>query len=143
MKIQAKTMISLGYGKYFVSDSIIGLQPMEENRGPGQRTWVHVEGQSIPLTASRAEGSILRDLVQEPKQITQNREQNGLLQDILESVREVPPMLRSIIRDQCQWDLDRLEQQMKELLEDDNLSNGQALSAGQIELASWPKKEAG
>ena len=45
-------------------------------------------------------------------------------------------MLRSIIRDQCQWDLDRLEQQMKELLEDDNLSNGQVLSAGQIELAS-------
>jgi hypothetical protein len=32
---------------------------------------------------------------------------------------------------------------MKELLEDDNLSNGQVLSAGQIELASWPKKEAG
>ena len=59
MKIQEKTMIPLGYGKYFVSDSIIGLQPMEENRGPGQRTWVHIEGQSIPLTASRAEGSIL------------------------------------------------------------------------------------
>ena len=143
MKIQEKTMISLGYGKYFVSDSIIGLQPMEENRGPGQRTWVHIEGQSIPLTASRAEGSILRDLVQEPKQITQNREQNGLLQDILESVREVPPMLRSIIHDQCQWDLDRLDQQMKELLEDENLFCRLGLSVGQVELDAWPRKEAG
>ncbi len=105
---------------------------MEENRGPGQRTWVHVEGQSIPLTASRAEGSILRDLVQEPKQITQNREQNGLLQDILESVREVPPMLRSIILDQYQWDLDLLEQRMKELLEDENLFCRLGLSAVQV-----------
>ena len=142
MKIQEKTMISLGYGKYFVSDSIIGLQPMEENRGPGQRIWVHIEGQSIPLTASRAEGSILRDLVQEPKQITQNREQNGLLQDILESVREVLPMLRSIIHDQCQWDLDRLDQQMKELLEDENLFCRLGLSVGQVELDAWPRKEA-
>ena len=110
MKIQEKTMIALGYGNYFISDSIIGLQPMEENRGPAQRTWGHVDGQSTPLTASRAEGSILRDLVQEPKQITRNREQNSLLQDILQSVGEIPSILRSIIRDQCNWDLDQLEQ---------------------------------
>ena len=65
------------------------------------------------------------------------------MQDILESVREVPPMLRSIIHDQCQWDLDRLEQQMKELLEDENLFCRLGLSAGQVELDAWPRKEAG
>ena len=136
MKIQEKTMIVLGYGKYFISDSIIGLQPMEENRGPGQRTWVHVDGQSPPLTASRAEGSILRDLVQEPKQITRNREQNSLLQDILQSVGEVPSILRSIIRDQCNWDLDQLEQQMKDVLEEESLFSRSVVSTEQVDLSN-------
>tara|TARA_B100000029_G_C17500121_1_gene932352 strand:+ start:658 stop:1089 length:432 start_codon:yes stop_codon:yes gene_type:complete len=142
MKIQEKTMIALGYGNYFISDSIIGLQPMEENRGPGQRTWVHIDGQNTPITASRAEGSILRDLVQEPKQITRNREQNSLLQDILESVGEVPSMLKSIIRDQCKWDLDQLEQQMTEVLEEESLFSRSVVSTEQVSLPNWPTKEA-
>jgi len=40
-----------------------------------------------------------------------------LLKDILESVADIPPMLRSIIRDQGEWDLDRLEEHMREVLE--------------------------
>ena len=34
MKIEYGNMVALGYGKYFKSDSIIGLEPVEEGRGP-------------------------------------------------------------------------------------------------------------
>ncbi len=117
MKIEQGIMVSLGYGKYFRSDSIVGLEPIEEGRGAGKRTKVYIDGHTEPIIASRAEGTILRDLVEEPKEVTQSREHTELLRDILESVADIPSMLRSIIRDQGEWDLDRLEEHMKEVLE--------------------------
>jgi hypothetical protein len=42
MNIEAGRMIPLGYGKYFRSDRIVGLEPIEEGRGPGQRTNVYL-----------------------------------------------------------------------------------------------------
>ena len=117
MKIEQGTMVALGYGKYFRSDSIIGIEPIEEGRGPGKRTQIYIDGQTTPITASRSEGAILRDLVEGTKEVTFMREHTELLKDILESVSDIPPMLRSIIRDQGQWDLDRLEEQMKRALD--------------------------
>ena len=117
MKIQQGTMIALGYGKYFRSDSIVGLEPIEEDRGAGKRTKVYIDGHTDPIIASRTEGTILRDMVEAPKEVTQSREHTELLKDILESVADIPAMLRSIIRDQGEWDLDRLEEHMKEVLE--------------------------
>ena len=65
MRIEKGQMVALGYGKYFRSDNIIGLEPIEdeEGRGPGRRTRVFIQGVSDPIIASRAEGSILRDMV--------------------------------------------------------------------------------
>jgi len=117
MKIQQGMMIALGYGKYFCSDSIVGLEPIEEGRGAGKRTKVYIDGHIEPIIASRTEGTILRDLIEAPKEITQSREHTELLKDILESIADIPPMLRSIIRDQGRWDLDRLEEHMREVLE--------------------------
>ena len=117
MRIEQEIMVALGYGKYFRSDSIVGLEPIEEGRGPGKRTKVYLDGHTEPIIASRTEGTILRDLVEAPKEITQAREHTELLKDILESVADIPPMLRSIIRDQGRWDLDRLEEHMREVLE--------------------------
>ncbi len=116
MKIEQGTMVALGYGKYFRSDSIIGIEPIEEGRGPGKRTHIYIDGQTTPITASRSEGAILRDLVEGANEVTFTREHTELLKDILESVSDIPPMLRSIIRDQGQWDLDRLEEQMRDAL---------------------------
>ena len=117
MRIEQGTMVALGYGKYFRSDSIVGLEPIEEGRGPGKRTKVYIDGHTGPIIASRTEGTILRDLVEAPKEVTQAREHTELLKDILESVADIPSMLRSIIRDQGSWDLDRLEEHMREVLE--------------------------
>jgi hypothetical protein len=120
MRIEKGTMVALGYGKYFRSDSIVGLEPIEEGRGPGKRTHVYIEDLDEPIIASRSEGAILRDLIEMPKEITKTREQYQLLSDILDTISEINPVLRSIIRDQGKWDIDRLEERIKELLGDED-----------------------
>lgn len=117
MRIEPGLIVALGYGKYFRSDSIVGLEPIEEGRGPGRRTYVHVRGLSAPLVASRSEGAILGDMVEEPSEIMRGREQQQLLLDILDSLRDVNPMLRAIVKDQSGWNLNRLEEQISELLD--------------------------
>ncbi|MBD3181567.1 hypothetical protein GF312_04690 [Candidatus Poribacteria bacterium] len=126
MKVEKGIMVALGYGKYFKSDSIVGLEPIEEGRGPGKRTLVHVEDMDEPIVASRSEGAILRDLIEMPKEITKTREQYQLLSDILDTIAEINPVLRSIIRDQGKWDIDRLEERIKELLEEEEETEGNA-----------------
>jgi hypothetical protein len=66
MHIKKGLMIALGYGKYFRSDNIIGLEPVEEQRGPGHRTRVYIEGLHTPLVVARSEQAILHDLVEIP-----------------------------------------------------------------------------
>ena len=116
MTIEKGTMVALGYGKYFRSDSIVGLEPIEEGRGPGKRTNVYIEDLDEPFIASRSESAILRDLVEMPEEITKAREQYQLLNDILDTIAEVNPMLRSIVRDQGNWDIDRMEERIREVL---------------------------
>jgi hypothetical protein len=55
-------MIPLGYGKFVRADRIYALVPLEgADRRDGRRTYVHVDGLSEPLVASRSERSILAD----------------------------------------------------------------------------------
>jgi hypothetical protein len=56
-------LVSLGYGKFARADRIFALVPLEAGeRGEGRRTYVHVEGLSEPLVASRSERAILADM---------------------------------------------------------------------------------
>ncbi|MDX1663761.1 MAG: hypothetical protein R3272_08205 [Candidatus Promineifilaceae bacterium] len=121
MRVESGIMVPLGYGKYFRADRIIGLEPIEEEggRGPGKRTRVYVEGAREPVVASRSEGTILRDMVETPREVTRATEQYELLIDILETVREIDPMLRTIIQQQGNWDLDKLERRIAETLAED------------------------
>ncbi len=120
MKIGKGLMVALGYGKYFRSDSIVGMEPIEEGRGPGQRTKVYIEQLTEPVIASRSEGAILRDIAEMPKEVTKIREQYDLLTDILDTISDIDPLLRSIVRDQGKWDLDRLEERIRDVLRDDD-----------------------
>jgi hypothetical protein len=122
MRVERGIMVFLGYGKYFRSDRIVGLEPLEEGRGPGRRTKVFVEDVPEPIVASRSESAILRDLTETPKEITRAREQYQLLTDIADTVAEINPVVRAIIRDQGNWDLNRLEERIKEILRDDERS---------------------
>jgi hypothetical protein len=118
MRIEKNMMVALGYGKYFRSDKIVGIEPIEEEdgRGPGKRTYIFVEGLDNPVIASRSDSAILRDLVEMPAEVTRAREQQQLLTDILDSIQNVNPLMRTIIREQGQWDLDRLERRVKDVI---------------------------
>jgi hypothetical protein len=56
-------MIPLGYGKFVRADRVFAVIPLEaDERGDGRRTYVHVDGLSEPLVASRSERAILADV---------------------------------------------------------------------------------
>jgi hypothetical protein len=116
MRVEKGIMVALGYGKFFRSDSINGLEPIEEGRGPGRRTWVYIQGIEDPVTASRSEGAVLRDMIEMPSEVTRVREQQQLLGDILDTINDIDPMLKTIIRSQGGWDLERLAERINEIL---------------------------
>jgi hypothetical protein len=55
-------MVPLGYGRFVRADDIVAVLPIDEGRGRGRRTHVHVAGLAAPIVASRSEGSILADM---------------------------------------------------------------------------------
>ncbi|MEA2496305.1 MAG: hypothetical protein QOJ29_4216 [Thermoleophilaceae bacterium] len=56
-------MVALGYGKFVRADRVFAVIPLEaDERGDGRRTYVHVEGLSEPVIASRSERAILADV---------------------------------------------------------------------------------
>jgi hypothetical protein len=55
-------MVHLGYGRFVRADDIVAVLPIEEGRGRGRRTHVHVAGLAGPIVASRSEGAILADM---------------------------------------------------------------------------------
>jgi hypothetical protein len=56
-------LVSLGYGKFARADRIFALVPLEpKQRGEGRRTYVHVDGLTEPVVASRSEKAILADV---------------------------------------------------------------------------------
>lgn len=56
-------MVSLGYGKFVRADRVFALVPLEAgDRGDGRRTYVHVDGLTEPIVASRSERAILVDV---------------------------------------------------------------------------------
>ena len=55
-------MSPLGYGKFVRADRIYALVPLDPaERGDGRRTYVHVDGLTEPIVASRSERAILAD----------------------------------------------------------------------------------
>lgn len=116
MRIQSGMLVHLGFGKYVRSDQVTAVIPIDEDRGPGRRTYVHLEDQSIPLVASRAEDTIIRDLVQEPREVTQSRQQQEILRDLLTNLGTVNNTVRRISRDEGGLDLDLLERRIREVV---------------------------
>jgi hypothetical protein len=56
-------MIPLGSGKFVRADRVYALVPIEgAERQDGRRTYVHVDGLTEPVVASRSERAILADV---------------------------------------------------------------------------------
>ena len=118
MRIQTGILVPLGYGKYVRSDRVTSVVPIEEERGPGRRTFVFVENQAEPIVASRAEDSVIRDLVREPREVTRAVQQQEILRDLLEDLSTVNDTVRQIVRDQSRLDLHLIERRIGSVLEE-------------------------
>ena len=119
MRIQSGMLVHLGFGKYVRSDQVTAVIPIEEERGPGRRTFVHLDKRGDPLVASRAEDTIIRDLVQEPREVTQSRQQQEILRDLLGDLTSVNTTVRRITRDEGGLDIDLLERRIREVLQEE------------------------
>lgn len=116
MRIQPHKMISLGYGRYFRSDKIVGLEPIEEGRGAHKRTHVYIEGRTEPLVASRSETAILKDLTLPSGRSPESDRAYILLESILTDLEKVRPMLRLSIAQEAGLDINSLEHKIKATL---------------------------
>jgi hypothetical protein len=119
MRIQSGFLVSLGYGKYVRSDRVESVVPIEEGArvraaAPSSSSRVQKE----PLVASRAEDSLVRDLVREPKEVTKARQQQEVLRDLLDDLKSVPNVVRDIVRDQSSLDLNLIERRVRDVLDD-------------------------
>lgn len=130
MEIKKNEIIPLGYGKYYRSDKIVGLEPIGEDRGPARRTYVYVEGRAEPVIASRTEGTILRDMVVSREEAEASMAFD-LLERILHEMEKVGPMLRRSIREESGLDIEDLVGRIRRVLsreEEGDLDQGMLFS---------------
>jgi hypothetical protein len=113
--IKRNRMVFLGYGKYWRSDRIVGLAPIDENRGPGRRTHVFVEDRREPIVASRTEESIVADMAagDETFQVQALRAATA---ELLEAFHEFSPVLRRMLVHEHHFDAEQWEERLGELL---------------------------
>lgn len=116
MEIKQGRMVHLGYGRYWRSDEIIGLCPIEDNRGPGRRTEVYVSIRDEPLVVSRSEEAILRDMGTMEEGEFAAEEARAMLSELLEDLHDVPPLLRRSLEREVRVDLDVWERRIRALL---------------------------
>ncbi|MGO1469532.1 MAG: hypothetical protein ACTHW2_05890 [Tissierella sp.] len=116
MEIRKEVIVPLGYGKFIRSDKIIGLEPIEDERGPGKRTYVYVEDMDKPMIASRTENSILTSMVETPKEFVEATAALELLQDILDDITQIGPMLRKSIKKEAKLDLEKIAIKIEEII---------------------------
>src|SRR5437773_8480941 len=115
MEIKRDRMVFLGYGKYWRSDAIVGLMPIEEERGPKRRTNVFVEGRVEPIVASRTEQSILDDMGASASG-AQAQALREAVTELLAAFHEFSPVLRRSLQQEHHFDVELWEQRVGDLL---------------------------
>src|SRR5712691_11697438 len=102
MDIKRDRMVFLGYGKYWRSDRILGLMPIEE-------------GRAEPIVASRTEQSILEDMGASDDSF-QTQALRDATRELLEAFHEFSPVLRRALQHEHHFDVEKWELHMGELL---------------------------
>jgi hypothetical protein len=116
MEIRPGRMVHLGYGKYWRSDAIVGLNPIDEGRGPGRRTEVFASTRGEALIASRSERAILQDMVTAPEEEFRWEEARSVVGDLLDAFQDISPILRRVLANEGHFHVDRWEERLKALL---------------------------
>lgn len=98
-------MISLGYGKFWRSDEIVGLVPIMEGRGPGRRTEVYVATLEDPIVASRSEQTILAAMAG-MDEMSRSAAAAVALSSLEEELADLPPVLRRMLKREGSFDVE-------------------------------------
>ncbi|NNK49747.1 MAG: hypothetical protein HKP01_12810 [Gemmatimonadetes bacterium] len=96
-------MVYLGYGRYWRSDEIVGLLPIEEGRGPGRRTEVYVATREDPVVASRSEQTILNAMAG-MDEMSRSAEAVAAVAALAEELSELPPVIRRMLKREGSFD---------------------------------------
>ena len=116
MRVQTGQMIALGYSKYVLSDEMIAVESVGEERGPGRRANVWVRGLPEPLIASRSEGAIIDDLVTPADEATRVKQQRAMLLEVAKTFDAIPPLLRRVLKEENGVDLDAAVSDVRRVL---------------------------
>jgi len=116
MDIKPDRMVYLGYGKYWRSDAIVGLMPIESDRGPGRRTEVYTATLDHPIVASRSEAAILQDMAIATDEALRVQEVLEVGGDLLDALENVPDVLRRLLANEARFDVDAWVRRLRELL---------------------------
>ncbi|WP_420442505.1 hypothetical protein [Candidatus Palauibacter sp.] len=119
MEIKRDRMVHLGYAKYWRSDQIVGLLPIEEDRGPGRRTEVFVASSPEPVTASRSEASILRDMASLPDE-ARVAEAGSIAEDLVGALRDLSPVLKRMLKNEEGFDVEYWAGRLRRVMESDD-----------------------
>lgn len=116
MRIQPGRLVPLGYDTYVRSDDVVAVQPVTEGRGPGRRSLVWVRGLDEPLVASRSESAIADDLLADADAVARVGELRDSISRLVTGLEGVPAVLRRVIREEADVDLDRLVEDARRTL---------------------------
>ena len=116
MDIKPGRMVYLGYGKYWRSDAIVGVMPIEDDRGPGRRTHVYTANLAHPIIASRTERAILQDMALATDEVFRMQEAREVMTDFLDALEAVPDVLRRLLANEARLDLDHWSRRLRAVL---------------------------
>ncbi|KPK57539.1 MAG: hypothetical protein AMS21_11330 [Gemmatimonas sp. SG8_38_2] len=125
MDIKPNRLVYLGYGKYWRSDQIVGLVPIEDERGPGRRTNVHVATLQQPIVASRSEDSIRREMAAAGEEEFKVGELRSAVTDLLEDLSSLSPVLKRMLLHEGGVDTRRWEDRLRSLISSEETLSGQ------------------
>lgn len=114
--IQTGQLVSPGYGKYARSDDVEAVEPITEERGPGRRSLVWVNGITEPLVASRAEASVIDDLVTPAEEAARMRELRATLESIVVALDRVPSLMWRVTEEETGTDVKHLVKDARRVL---------------------------
>ena len=116
MRIQSGQLIALVYGKYVRSDDVVAVEPITDGRGPGRRSMVWVRGVADAMIASRAEGSIIDDLVTPADEVARMKAQRSVLRRMVRVLEGASPGVRRVLGEEGDADLDKLIDEANKVL---------------------------
>lgn len=119
MEIKPDRMVYLGYGKYWRSDAIVGLMPIEEERGPGRRTEVYTANLDHPIVASRSEHAILQEMAVATDELFRLQEARETIGDLADALNDLPDVIKRMLAREAGLDIEAWVQRLRVVLRAD------------------------